>query len=158
MRLHRSARRVLLVFLTTVATLGMLISPAHAGEAARNCAAFYAQGNTSSPWHFTVCVKLIHDPTNHQWWTTGSVSSTTPGIRLYLDSLELDWTGFVNYMDETTRRGTGSDFVTAITVKYSCWKTEDYHGYAKGHAIWPNGVTSGFGEVGTDPYFWHGNC
>jgi hypothetical protein len=164
MRFQRKARRFLLVLIVATAMLAMLgIPAAHAGEAARNCTSYYAQGDTSSPWHFTVCVKLIHDPNTHKWWSTASISSTTPGIRLYLDDIYIYMDVYNQYptvkdINTTTRFGTGSDFVTAITYKITCDGGHYFAGTAGGHAIWPNGVTSSRGTAVTDPWPYWGTC
>jgi len=164
MRFQRKVRKFLLVLIVATAMLAMLgIPAAHAGEAARHCEPYYAQGDTSSPWHFTVCVKLIHDPNAHEWWATASISSTTPGIRLYLDDEYIYMDVFSQYgtvgeLNPVTRFGTGSDFVTAITYKQPCSGQQNLGGTAGGHAIWPNGVRSSRGAAATDPWPWVGSC
>jgi hypothetical protein len=138
----------------------LAVPAAHAGEAARNCKTYWAQGNPNSGWGFTVCVKLVHDPNAHTWWSTGSVSSTTPGIKLYLDSLSIysQTSGVTRTINTATRYGTGSDFVTAITFKYACSGRHNFQGAAVGHAIWPNGVRSQGGLAETSPIPYSGTC
>jgi hypothetical protein len=160
MRLQRQFRKFLVVFIVAAAMLATLGAPAaQAGEAARNCDRYYAQGNPDSSWYFTVCVKLVHDPNTHDWWATASLSSPTPGIRLYLDEEWMRVTGIgTYYMNTSTRRGQGTDFVTAITYKSRCGGGHYFTGYARGHARWPNGVTSGDGWAITEPSSYWGTC
>jgi hypothetical protein len=109
------------------------VPAAHAGEAARHCEVYHAQGNPNSPWGFEVCVKLVHDPNTHTWWASGSVRSSTPGIKLYLDELYMhNITTNVYYnINTATRYGTGSDFVTTITIKNSCADRRSFEGFAR---------------------------
>jgi hypothetical protein len=142
--------------------IGLLLAtaaPASAGDAGRNCKTFYAQNNPASGWGFTVCVKLVHDASTHQWWATGSVSSTTSGIRLHVYDL------FMNYgtssrmnLDPASVSGSGSDFVAALTDKYRCFSPLIMSAFASGYAIWPNGVTSSPQGISTSPYETQGNC
>lgn len=58
-----------------------------------------------------------------------------------------------------TSSGNGTTFATGITSKdCGAGEIETLTGYARGHAIWPNGVTSGFGYTYTDPYPYSGTC
>ena len=61
-------------------------------------------------------------------------------------------------INTATRYGTGSDFVTAITIKNSCADRRSFEGFARGHAIWPNGVGSGSGTSFTSPRPYSGTC
>ena len=161
MRLQRQIRRLLVIVVATGAMLATLAVPAaHAGEAARNCEKYYAEGNTSSPWNFTVCVKLVHGAASHTWWATASVKSSTPGIKLYLDALWMyNHTTNTNLeMNLSTRHGSGTNFVTAITYKNSCSGSNTFEAFALGHARWPNNVQSGNGTVSTSPRLYTGSC
>jgi hypothetical protein len=139
--------------------IGSVAGSASAGETGRNCKTFYAGGDPSSSWGFTVCVKLVHEPADHIWYATASVSSTTPGISLQISKIVMTYStgGSVN-LDSGTLRGAGTSFVSASTGLINCHGAVTLGGTATGYAYWPNGVRSSDGKVDTAPASINATC
>jgi hypothetical protein len=153
--------RLLIISALAGATLASMGGVAAAGEAGRNCGTFYAQGDPSSGWGFTICVKLVHDPNAHTWWATASVTSTTPGISLFLSELEMRYAfgGTSGKTQLSSVDGQGSStFVTGSTNRPWCSGSVSLDATAKGFARWPNGVGSYVQAVRTTPVPVYGTC
>jgi len=153
--------RFLIIVVLAGGTLTSVGQFASAGEAGRNCGTFYAQGNPATGWGFTVCVKLVHNPNDHTWWSTASVTSTTPGIHLYLIELVMyvsdDAGDFHVNLSSVSGQGS-STFVTGSTSHPWCVGSVSLRAVAKGEARWPNGVGSNVEDVQTYPVPVMGTC
>jgi hypothetical protein len=157
-------RRKLLVIVAIIGLLTIFTpSPAHAGDAARYCKTYYHLNNKATGWGFTVCVKLQHDPTNHAWRATGSVSTTVSGMLVNLYALHYYSNGVLR------ERGQADQDISFATSTTDWWYCAGYHGYigmygvVGANAQWPNGTwssnTNTYTLPGKDhPENYYGTC
>jgi len=155
--------------LVVLAAMGVLtalgVTPAYAGDAGRNCRTYYFHNDASSGWGFTVCVKLEHDTTNHQWRANGSVTTSTTGVILKLAETTFQADDGYAYRYGTGGPGSSSSPILGITTPW--WPCDGVHhflGWVEEKVTWPNGATSSdtftqtLGNDGVEGVDWIGSC
>jgi hypothetical protein len=141
----RITRRILIAAVA-VFTLGVVnVSPASAGDAARNCVTYYYHANPASGWGFTSCVKLVHDPTNHEWGSIASVSTTTPGMVLHTATVGFDMyfpnNNFILHRQNVD--GPAASLIDNIKSPFvTCSGLLLFRGDVSEFVTWPDGETS----------------
>ena len=145
-----------LVLVVTVLTAGALhASPALAGDAGLHCTVYYFHNDPSVGWGFTVCIKLEHDPANHQWRANGSVATTTPGMVLLGPTSGMVGDPDLNGISIGHKPAAVSQILGIASTWVRCSGRLRLQGFLNEMVTWPNGVRSSntttytFGDDGT---------
>ena len=135
--------RTLLVALT-IAVLLPLVNPpaASAGDLGRTYHSFHAQGDVNNPWFFQACVKLVHEPTTHTWWATGSNTACCTGMSVLVYAIHIDDLGGTIRTGPSS--GIHSDFATSTSdpLVIICGSSRTIRAVVGVQALWPNNVLS----------------
>jgi hypothetical protein len=158
--MSRIWKRLLAVVVAVPAIAALHASPALAGDAGRNCQTYYYHANRATGWGFTVCVKLVHNPTAHTWLTSASVTTTTPGMTLHSAKSVLDlFQDTSHFTRESGLIGPAATQILGInTDPQECSGTVAVIGRVDEYVTWPSGEQSsptttktiGDGGVGTN--------
>jgi hypothetical protein len=150
--------------LVVLSVVGILtaagVTPAHAGEAGRNCKTYYHYGDPTRGG-FTVCVKLEHQETFHAWRANGSVTTTTPGMVLHTATTAY-YTADGHYFEES-KGPAATEILNIATTWDQCSGSHDFLGRVTEWVTWPDGTSSSvtatytMGDSG-EGSFYPGSC
>lgn len=156
-----SLKALLAAGATVLITALLGTTPAYAGEAGRTCKTYYHLDNPALGG-FTVCVKLVHDPVLHEWRTSSSVTTTTPGMVLHSARATM-WTynAMNNWVEVSNIGGQGPPSNSGIfgieTIGFRCHDSQrPFQGKEFGYVTWPDRTDSIV--IATETPIIYGNC
>lgn len=155
-------RRVATLVALAGLAAGAAIVPAAPANAAvvsygRHCTTYYAQNNPASGWGFEICAKLEYDTSAHRWRANAAIRTRTSGIRNLFVYVGLNILNAPGASDVGSDNGPPPE-VSARSTWADCSGRTTFTVYGYGAVVWPNGVSSGDGDVGTNPPTMTLNC